>query len=68
MKSKELRTMSKQDLLSKLHELRKVLIKENIQISSGTTPKNPGNIRNTKKTIARILAILHEAEVNKKDE
>jgi len=62
MKSKELRSLSKKDLEVKLIELRKDLIKENAQIATGTTPKNPGKVKNTKKTIAKILMILSEVK------
>ena len=58
MKAKDLRAMSKQELGSKLEELRKEMIKHNAQISTGTTPKSPGQVRNIKKTIAKILTIV----------
>ena len=60
MKIKEIRSMSKEDLNSKLEELRKELVKANAQISTGTTPKNPGQVKEIKKNIARILMVLHE--------
>ena len=56
--AKDLRSMSKQDLSSKLIELRKEMIKHNAQISTGTTPKSPGQIREIKKTIAKIMTIV----------
>ncbi|MBW2996071.1 50S ribosomal protein L29 [Candidatus Woesearchaeota archaeon] len=58
MKAKDLRSMSKQELNSKLEELRKEMIKHNAQISTGTTPKSPGQVREIKKTIAKILTIV----------
>lgn len=58
MKAKDLRSMSKTDLNSKLTELRKELIKHNAQIATGTTPKSPGQVREVKKTIAKILTIV----------
>ncbi len=67
-KKKELKLMSKEDLTSKLDELKKELMKFNTQIATGTTPKSPGQIKNTKKTIARILTILKLKEGNKKVE
>jgi len=57
MKIKDLRSMPKEDLNSKLVELRKELVKHNAQIAIGTTPKSPGQIREIKKTIAKILTI-----------
>lgn len=64
MKIKEIRSMNKEDLKAKLEELKKELVKANAQISTGTTPKSPGHVRQIKKSIAKILTILHE----KKDE
>lgn len=68
MKTKEIRSMSKGDLETKLEELRKELIKVNAQISTGTTPKSPGQVKQIKKNIAKILTILKEKskEVNNK--
>ena len=62
MKSKtsELRGMSTQLLEEKLSELKKNLMKINAQIATGTIPENPGNVRNIKKTVARILTIITE--------
>ena len=58
MKIKDLRALSREDLNSKLTELRKELIKHNAQIATGTTPKSPGQVREIKKTIAKILTIV----------
>ncbi len=66
MKGKELRGMANVDLQKKLEELQKELMKENAQVATGTIPKNPGKLKLTKKTIARIRMILAEKEaVNK---
>ncbi len=58
MKTKEMRSMSKEDLEAKLEELKKELMKVNAQISTGTTPKSPGQVKQIKKNIAKILTIL----------
>ena len=60
MKIKELRSLSEQDLETKLDELRKELVKINAQVATGTVPKSPGQIKDIKKTIAKILTILKE--------
>jgi large subunit ribosomal protein L29 len=60
VKKKELKNMSKEDLNRNLVELRKELLKFNSQIATGTIPKNPGQIKNAKKTVARILTILNQ--------
>jgi len=66
MKAKELRVMGSKDLAQKITELQKELMKENAQIATGTSPKNPGKIKVTKKTIARIKTLLAEKEAKKK--
>lgn len=62
MKMKDLRQMPKEGLKTKLIELRKDLMKQNAQIATGTVPKSPGQVREMKKTIAKILAIVSETK------
>ena len=62
MKAKEIRSMSKEDLQAKLEELKKELVRINAQISTGTTPKSPGQVKQIKKNIAKILMILDEKQ------
>lgn len=59
MKTRDLKNMPKTELLAKLNELKKELVKHNAQIATGTTPKSPGQVKQTKKTIAKILTILN---------
>jgi large subunit ribosomal protein L29 len=66
LKTKEIRGMTNEDLNAKLDDLRKELIKTNAQIATGTTPKSPGQVRQIKRTIARILTVIKEKEVGKK--
>jgi len=56
-KNKELNQMDKVQLESRLKELKKELMKINTQKSTGSTPENPGKIKQIKRTIARILTI-----------
>jgi ribosomal protein L29 len=58
MKTKDLRGLGKEELKAKMVELRKELIKHNAQVATGTIPKSPGQVKQTKKTIARILMLL----------
>lgn len=58
MKFKELKMASKEELLAKLSELRKELIKAYAQVATGTVPKSPGQIRNARRTIAKIKTEL----------
>ncbi|MBU0536383.1 MAG: 50S ribosomal protein L29 [Nanoarchaeota archaeon] len=62
-KMKELKSLSEKDLRKKLSDLRKEMIKLNAQVATGTTPKSPGLIRGTKRTIAMILTLLRQKEI-----
>ncbi len=65
MKNKEFKAMSGQELLIKLSELQKELIKLNAQVATGTALKNPGLVHKTKKGIATIKMLLHEKDISK---
>ena len=52
-KSKEISGLSKEELIAKVNELRKELIK--LKAQSKTGMKNTSQIKQTKKTIARAL-------------
>ena len=58
-KNKELNQMDKVQIEARLKELKKELMKINTQKSTGSTPENPGKIKQIKRTIARILTILN---------
>jgi large subunit ribosomal protein L29 len=62
MKELDVTKMSKDELNAKILELRKELIKLNAQTATGTTPKNPMQIRTTKKNIARLMTALRGKE------
>ena len=49
-----------EDLKAKIIELKKELMKLNAQKSTGSSLKNPGQIRQTKKNIARLMALFEE--------
>jgi large subunit ribosomal protein L29 len=63
IKKKELRAMGEDEMKEKLQQLRTELMKEMGAVASGTRAENPGRIGETKRTIARILTILHERGV-----
>jgi large subunit ribosomal protein L29 len=67
-KIKEFRSLSENELKKRLGELRKELIKLNAQVATGTVPKSPGLIKDTKKGIAMILTLLREKELDKDKE
>lgn len=62
MKIDELKLLGLKELNDNLDETRKELIKINGQIATGTTPKNPGQVKNYKKTVARINMLLKQKE------
>ncbi len=62
MKIKELRSLGAKELEEKVEETERELIKINGQIATGTTPKNPGQVKGYKKTIAKIKMIQKEKE------
>jgi large subunit ribosomal protein L29 len=57
VKKKDLKNMSSEDHDKQLRELEMELMKANAQVASGSTPKNPGQIKQIRKTIARILTL-----------
>lgn len=63
MKTKDLRKQKTEELNKKLAELKSELIQLQGEAATGTPPKNPGQINKVKKTIARILTMQQEAEI-----
>ena len=58
IKKSEIQKMGPKQLEEKKIELQKEMIKINAQLSTKTTPENPGRIKAVKKTIARINTLL----------
>ncbi|MBT3865992.1 50S ribosomal protein L29 [Candidatus Woesearchaeota archaeon] len=63
-KKKELAKMTIEQLDKQYTDLRKELMKLNMQKSSGTPPENPGLVKATRKAIARI----HTFKTQKKNQ
>ena len=59
MKVKEIRAMNKTDLDSRLVELKKDLMKIKAEVSV-SNPKNPGRVKQIKRTIARIITVQNK--------
>jgi large subunit ribosomal protein L29 len=59
MKSKEIRSMTIDEIQSKLTELQDKLFKQKIQKTLGQS-ENPFKIRDTRRDIARLITILAE--------
>jgi len=60
--------MKKKDLEKRLVDLKKELLKINIQIAMGTLPENPGRVGEIKRTIAKLLALTNHMEAVEKVE
>jgi len=65
MKAKEFQKMTLKELQEKYAELQTQLIRERGQATRGTQSKNPHIIKNTRKNIARMMAIFRMKEEGK---
>ncbi len=63
MKIKEIRKMKDEEFNKKQLEINSELIKLKGQSATGTPPKNPGQIKQIKKTIAQMNTIKREKEI-----
>ncbi len=63
MKAKEIRSMTVEEIESKIAELQDKLFKQKFQKALGQSD-NPHKIRHTRKDIARLLTILAEKRSN----
>ena len=61
IKKNELKIMKKEEMETKLVDLKKELMKYNAQVAIGTVPENAGKIKLVKKTIARLNTKITEA-------
>ena len=66
LKSKKIAEMSEKDLTEKKRELQLELSKEMALSEVGGSVKNPGRIKEIKKTIARILTVQSKGNVKNK--
>jgi len=65
MKAKDIHSLSPEDIKKKIEEIKRELMKQNAQIASGTVPTSPGQVREMKKTVARLVTELNQKERNK---
>ena len=65
IKKREIKELSESDLRKRLGELRLDLVKDRGQIAIGGVPTNTGKVRETRKTIARMLTELNERKIKK---
>lgn len=61
MRARELRELSTEELVGKLHDLKRKLLNLRFQLASGQLT-NTAEIRKTKRDIARTLTIIRERE------
>lgn len=59
LKIKDIRNMKESQLNDKLVELKKEQLKMDAQVATGTNPQNAGQIRQNRRTMARIKTILN---------
>ena len=57
MKFKQMQTLTEQEREKQLIEAKKELLKLNGQVATGTAPKSPGQIKELKKTIAKLKVL-----------
>ncbi len=60
LKPSEIRAMTREEMIEKLRELRAELARAKATIKAGGTLENPMKIRDLRRSIARILTIIHE--------
>jgi ribosomal protein L29 len=60
MKFKDMKKLPKDELDKKLQELKTELMKLNAQIAVGTTPKNTKQIRDMKRTLAKVETLKQQ--------
>jgi len=60
LKYKEIEKMKKEELINKIKELKMELAKERSNAAVGGTVKNPGKLREIRRTIARIKTYLNQ--------
>jgi ribosomal protein L29 len=69
MKIKDLNGMGTKELEDKVTEARLDLMKLNAQVAAGTAPKSPGQIKATRKNIAKMKTIIKQkSNKNAKEE
>ncbi|MFB6088588.1 MAG: 50S ribosomal protein L29 [Candidatus Aenigmatarchaeota archaeon] len=65
LRSEEIRDMDDDEIMERIEEFKLELSKEGAQVDIGGIPENPGRIKELKRTIARMLTILHERKDEK---
>jgi large subunit ribosomal protein L29 len=66
LKVKQIREMKPEELVKKLSELKLELAKEHGSVKMGRPVKNPGKIRELRRTIARLTTIKYQTKQEKR--
>jgi large subunit ribosomal protein L29 len=66
IKKKEMKALGKNDIEKKMGEIKLELAKDRASAFVGGSVKNPGRIREMKRTVARMKTILKSQEAVKK--
>src|SRR3989338_6840144 len=62
MKKRELKALRRDELLPRLQEVRKEIMKLNAQVAVGTMLKDPGHLKVLKKSVAKMLTKRKQME------
>lgn len=60
MRMKDIRAMSSEDRKKRVTELRTELMRLRTMVKAGGAPENPSQIREIRRTVARILTVENE--------
>lgn len=63
MKSSKIRELAESEMQTKLFEFQKELNSERGLLASGGRASNSGKLRELRKTVARIMTIMHERKL-----
>jgi len=63
LKIKQVRELKPEDILKKISELKLELVKELGNVKMGRPVKNPGRIRELKRTVARLETVRNEIKL-----
>jgi len=63
IKSSKIREMADAELQAKLFEFQKELNSERGMVATGGRTSNPGKIRELRRSVARVITIMHERKL-----
>ena len=66
MNNKEILGMDTEEIIIKINEMRTELVKLNAQVATGTNPKNPGQIKQIRKSVAQMKTVMQQRRAKAK--